>query len=97
MIPAKRDALIRAYFAEDMRLLKAKGHDYAGAADCLKNLRRHGLKGIVVRLCDKLERLDTLVWGSGKAEVKDESISDTLRDIRNYGFLAQIFLDNEDQ
>ncbi len=93
----ERDAIIEAYFSEDMKLLKAKGHDYSGEADCLKNLRRHGLKGIVVRLCDKMERLDNLVWSGTEAQVKEERAADTIRDARNYLFLAQIFLEGKDK
>ena len=97
MKPDARDALLRSYFAEDMKLLQAKGRDYSGMIDCLRNLRRHGLKGIIVRLGDKYERLDNLIWNGTPASVKDESILDTLRDIRNYAFLAQIFLDGKDE
>ena len=93
MKAAERDALIESYFAEDMKLLKAKGHDYAGEADALGNLRRFGLYGIVVRLSDKFSRLERFAQG-GDLKVRDESIRDTLRDIRNYAFLAQIFLDD---
>ncbi len=98
MTPAKRDELIRAYFDEDMALLQAKGNDYAGNDDCLANLKRFGLFGILVRLSDKFSRLETLAKaGFDKAQVKDESIVDTLRDIRNYAFLAQIFHEGKDR
>lgn len=96
MNAADRDALIRAYFDEDMALLQAKGHDYSGEQDALGNLRRFGLYGIIVRLSDKFSRLEQFAKG-GELKVKDESIRDTLRDIRNYAFLAQIFLDGEDK
>jgi len=95
MTPAERDAIIEAFFAEDMALLKAKGHDYAGKRDALGNLRRFGLYGIIVRLSDKFSRLEQFAK-SGDLKVKDESIRDTLRDIRNYASLAQIFLDGGD-
>jgi len=95
MTPAERDALIQSYFDEDMKLLRAKGHDYSGEADALGNLRRFGLFGILVRLSDKFSRLEQFAK-SGDIKVKDESIKDTLRDIRNYSFLAQIFLDGQD-
>lgn len=96
MRPDERDALIRSYFDEDMALLQAKGHDYSGEQDALGNLRRFGLYGIIVRLSDKFSRLEQFAK-SGDLKVKDESIRDTLRDIRNYAFLAQIFLDGEDK
>jgi len=96
MKPEDRDALIESYFAEDMKLLQAKGHDYSGQQDALGNLRRFGLYGIIVRLSDKFSRLEQFAK-SGALQVKDESIRDTLRDIRNYAFLAQIFLDGNDE
>jgi hypothetical protein len=89
----ERDEKIRAIFEADMDLLKAKGHDYAGDADCLANLRRFGFFGIMVRMSDKFSRLETLTReGLDKAQVKDESVRDTLRDVRNYAFLAELFL-----
>jgi hypothetical protein len=96
MTAKERDKQIKEIFMEDMALLRAKGHDYAGNEDCLANLRKHGLYGIVVRLSDKFSRLESLAkHGWGKAEVKDESVRDTLRDIRNYAFLAELFLDGD--
>jgi len=95
MTAAERDERIRAYFDADMALLAAKGNDYAGDADALANLRRFGLFGIIVRLSDKFSRLETLAKaGFNTARVTDESLTDTLRDIRNYAFLAQIFLED---
>jgi len=93
----ERDALIEGYFLEDMKLLRAKGNDYSGTVDCLKNLRRHGLRGIIVRLCDKMERLDNLVWSGTEGQGKEERALDTMRDARNYLFLAQIFLEGKDK
>jgi hypothetical protein len=97
MKPTERDDLIRSFFEDDMALLTAKGHDYAGTDDCLRNLSRHGLRGIIVRMGDKYERLHTLVWDALEPEVKGEAISDTLRDLRNYSFLAQIFLEGKEK
>ena len=86
----ERNAKIESYFREDMELLKDKGHDYSGDQDSLGNLRRFGLYGIIVRLSDKFSRLEQYAK-SGELKVKDEGVIDTLRDIRNYAFLAQIF------
>lgn len=96
MTAQERDDLIRSYFEEDAELLRAKGHDYAGTEDALGNLRRFGLYGIIVRLSDKFSRIEQFAK-SGDIRVKDEAIKDTLRDIRNYSFLAQIFLDGHDK
>ena len=93
-----RDNLIRAYFNEDMDLLKRKGHDYAGQQDALANLKRFGALGIIVRLSDKFSRLENLYkTKSCGVVVKDESLVDTIRDARNYLFLLQIFVEGKDQ
>jgi hypothetical protein len=93
--PAERNDLIRSYFEADMALLKAKGHDYAGNEDCLANLKRFGSYGIVVRLSDKFSRLETLTK-QGQMAVTSESLIDTVRDMRNYLYLLQIFLEGKD-
>lgn len=100
MKPQERNDLIRSYFEQDMALLMAKGQDYAGNQDCLANLKRFGEYGIVVRLSDKFSRLETLtkaVLSGGSRAVLDESLIDTLRDIRNYAFLLQIFIEGKDE
>lgn len=92
MTSKERDEKIRRYFGQDMDLLRAKGHDYAGEADSLANLKRFGALGIAVRLSDKFSRLEQFAK-SGKLLVADEGVIDTLRDIRNYCFFMQIFLE----
>lgn len=94
MTARERDRLIRKMFQDDMRLLRAKGHDYSGEENCLSNLEEFGFFGIVVRLNDKFQRLKNFVH-SKKLNVNDESIEDTLRDIRNYCYLAQILLQKQ--
>ena len=58
---------------------KAKNADYG---DSFAAVRRKYKNAIMVRLWDKINRLETLLDGR-KAEV-DESIDDTLRDLANY-------------
>jgi hypothetical protein len=97
MTAADRDKRIRALFEERcMPLLTAKGHDYSGDEDALANFRRHGLKGVVVRLGDKYERLNSLVWKSRDARVAGEKVEDTLIDLVNYGLLALLVKEEED-
>ena len=97
MLAAERDTLIRRVFEERcLPLLQAKGHDYSGDEDALANFRRHGLRGIVVRLGDKYERLNSLVWKSRDAKVAGEKVEDTLIDLVNYGLLALVVKEEED-
>lgn len=94
MTAQERDELIQMMFDDDMMLLKAKGADYAGDIDCLANLREYGSFGILVRMSDKFHRLKTLIAGQKAPHVSDEPLKDTLRDIRNYSFLLQIFINH---
>ena len=97
MLAAERDTLIRRVFEERcLPLLQAKGHDYSGLEDALANFRRHGLRGIVVRLGDKYERLNSLVWKSRDAKVAGEKVEDTLIDLVNYALLALLVKEDED-
>lgn len=96
MKATERNDLIRHYFEEDMALLAMKGHDYAGNDNCLANLDRFGAFGIAVRLSDKFSRLEKFAK-SGVFKVQQESLIDTLRDIRNYCFLMQIFIEGKDK
>ncbi|KKN42485.1 hypothetical protein LCGC14_0712950 [marine sediment metagenome] len=68
-----------------------KNHDYAGQ-DPLSNLKlceEFGIpawKGVIVRLTDKWSRITQLI--TKEAQVKDESIEDTLKDNAVYSLLA---------
>ena len=61
-------------------IYKAKNKDYG---DSLSSLRKEFPEAILIRLGDKYNRLKALMK-NGKAEVKDESIEDTLLDLANY-------------
>lgn len=61
---------------------KAKNNDYG---DSFAKLRTKYPNAILIRLSDKLNRLDTLIMG-GKQEV-DESIDETLLDLANYAIM----------
>jgi len=95
MRATERDAKIVALFEADLELLRRKGRDYSGDEDCLRNFRDFGSYGILVRLSDKFTRLKNLVISGQPALVQDESIKDTLRDIRNYAFLYEVMLGQE--
>ena len=68
---------------ELLPLVEAKGHDYSGTHDTFDNFREFGSRGILVRINDKVKRLKNILE-SGKQEVMDESIEDTLHDLINY-------------
>ncbi len=67
-------------------LLASKQHDYGHG-----NITAFGLQGVLVRLSDKIERLINLKSKIGKA--KNESLTDTLRDIVGYCVIALMLND----
>lgn len=58
-----------------------KNKDYSGEID---NLSLTGLQGIAVRILDKACRLYNLTKPGKEAQVKSETIEDTLKDLGNY-------------
>jgi len=90
------NALITIFMDRCLPLLQNKGHDYSGDEDALANFRRHGLRGIIVRLGDKYERLNSLVWKSQDAKVAGEKVEDTLVDLINYALLALVVKEEEE-
>ncbi len=78
------------------RLLYQKAHDYSGNQDKLKNLKlveAAGIctaeQGVLVRMLDKLSRAAQLDRPGNEAEVKDESLRDTMVDLINYACLHE--------
>lgn len=72
------------------KTMEAKNADYARGSDPFKNLRRHGPYGIVVRLDDKISRLDSLTnpaYKDNSPRMLDESLEDTAKDTAVYALL----------
>jgi len=90
----QRDDKAENIFVKCLMLLEKKGHDYSGDADVLRNFRRHGSRGVLVRISDKFERLDNLASGVLQ-EVHDERIEDTCLDLINYVVLFMIQREEE--
>lgn len=57
------------------------------------NISTFGIKGVVVRLWDKLQRIVRLTWTGVENPLQDESIRDTLLDIADYGLIATLVVD----
>nr|DAM60466.1 MAG TPA: Nucleotide modification associated domain 1 [Caudoviricetes sp.] len=78
----------------EMRDLHAKKNkDYGDAFH--KSFEEFGVTAGVVRLNDKMERVKSLVK-NGKAEVKDESLMDTLKDMASYAVMLYVELKNKE-
>ena len=68
--------------AEEISLMVcAKQYDYGK-----ENILGFGEQGLVVRLCDKINRLKNLIWNSQRP--KNEPVVDTLQDIAGYAILG---------
>ena len=79
---------------DEMKELHAKkDKDYGSAFH--KSFEEFGITAGVVRLNDKMERVKSLVK-NGKAEVKDESLLDSLKDMASYAVMLYVELKNKD-
>lgn len=70
---------------------KKKNHDYGNSFD--QSLDKFGLIASVVRLGDKMNRIESLV--NKEAQVKDESIRDTIMDMANYCIMTAMWMDKQ--
>lgn len=66
----------------------AKNHDYGNSFE--QSLDKFGLVASIVRMGDKMNRIESL--SKKEAEVKDESIKDTLLDLANYAIMTVMWL-----
>lgn len=69
-----------------------KNTDYGNSFE--ESLEKHGLIAAIVRMEDKMSRLNTL--SKNEALVKDESIIDTLKDLSNYALMSAVWLEQGD-
>ena len=67
-----------------------KNHDYGDSFN--KSLDKFGIIASVVRMNDKMERIESLT--NKEALVKDESIKDTLLDLASYCVMTTMWLNN---
>lgn len=75
-----------------IQTLEAKNHDYAGSTgDFFANFRKHGTLGFLVRMSDKMARLEAFEK-QGALKVSDEKIEDTLEDLAGYAMLMAVYL-----
>lgn len=83
---------------EAVEISRRKNADYASEEDPFKNFRAceplgiSAEQAIIVRMSDKLMRAANLL--QRPAQVQDEKITDTLRDLANYADILAIYLEN---
>ena len=88
-------------FRDCMSIMISKNSDYGGSTETpynnFTNSKVVGVsveKGIMVRMMDKVSRINTLLEKENL--VKDESINDTLNDLINYTVILKSYLKNKD-
>ena len=74
-------------------LYERKNADYGDSFG--KSYAEYGLAMPCIRLEDKLNRLKNLTLRSGKQQIAEESIRDTLMDLANYAIMTMIEIDRE--
>lgn len=91
---------LKRKFEEALNISGLKNKDYADKDDPFKNFRLSASisgvsveRGIMVRIADKVIRISNLL--GRKNSVKDEKISDTLKDLKNYANILDVYLDNK--
>lgn len=70
----------------------AKNSDYSNGLDPFRNFRKYGAKGFLVRIDDKISRLESLLEKDLNAAVENESFEDTCLDLANYALLLAGFM-----
>lgn len=80
--------ILEKIFKEMFSTYVKKNADYGNSFE--KSIEKFGLVASAVRLSDKLERFSNLI--SNDAQVKDESIEDTLLDMANYAAMTILYL-----
>lgn len=66
------------------QIYKAKNKDYGNSFS--KQFEEYGLVSSAIRLEDKFQRFKNLI--RNEAQVKDESVEDTLLDLANYAIMT---------
>ena len=69
-------------------IYRKKNHDYGDSFG--KQFEEYGLVSSAIRLEDKLNRFKNLI--KNEAQVKDETIEDTLLDLANYAIMTVVEL-----
>lgn len=83
--PSKREEVFREITEKMADVYAAKNHDYGNS---FFFTRERYPNAILIRLFDKLNRLDTLI--DGESAKVDESIDDTLVDLANYAVMELV-------
>lgn len=89
---SNKSALHKTYLDALHKTYLAKNADYGDSFG--ESIKTFGLVAGVVRISDKYHRLESLLR-KGEAQVKDETIKDTLMDMANYCVMLAMEVDGE--
>lgn len=67
-------------------IFQAKRNDYGPSTE--DTFKRYGAVSLLVRMRDKLNRLDNLLVSKLRSSVNDERVEDTLLDLANYALIT---------
>ena len=90
IIPMNKSNPFKDYTDHLAATLENKNKDYGDSFS--RSVDKFGIIAAVVRLEDKLNRLENLTANGDKEKVKDESLADTALDISGYGLLLYKYL-----
>ena len=84
--------IFKEIVANMAKVYEAKNKDYGNSFD--KSIDKYGYVSFFVRSNDKIERAKSIILNN-KAEVKDESIMDTLLDNAVYNIMAAMKIEED--
>lgn len=78
---------------ELLSIFEKKNADYGNSFE--ESLEKHGIIAAIVRMEDKMGRLNSLTKKGAEQKVSDESLVDTLKDLSNYALMTAVWLEKE--
>lgn len=78
---------------ELLSIFEKKNADYGNSFE--ESLEKHGIIAAIVRMEDKMGRLNSLTKKGAEKKVSDESLVDTLKDLSNYALMTAVWLEEE--
>ena len=78
---------------ELLAIFEKKNADYGNSFE--ESLEKHGIIAAIVRMEDKMGRLNSLSKKGAEQKVSDESLVDTLKDLSNYALMTAVWLEEE--
>lgn len=75
---------------ELLSIFEKKNADYGNSFE--ESLEKHGIIAAIVRMEDKMGRLNSLTKKGAEQKISDESLVDTLKDLSNYALMTAVWL-----